>query len=169
VPTDPDLRSLGSLGPLRSAFRAAAAPDLPELVGEHLAEFVGPVWLRAPAPLALRVLGLPGWCGKRFDRVDDDGVVPGVNLVRRSGVLADSIPLAARLGASRVDGRPVALVSYPADAPFPWPHVIDELRVLREGTLIALMTVSLLPGAVAAPFLLHRAQTPRGAGSCSGS
>jgi hypothetical protein len=153
---DPVTVDRGSLSALGAAFRAAPEPTLADLVGEHAAEFIGPGWLRAVAPTGLRILGMPGWCGKRFEPDSGDGVLDGVNLLRSGERLIDSIPIKAAVGLSRMDGRPVLAVTYPADARFPWPHVVDELRPLGSDVLLG-MTIG-IPRfrAVAIPFLLRR-------------
>ena len=155
--SDPTSVDLHSLRALQAAFRAAPEPELADLVGEHTAEFIGPGWLRAVAPMGLRILGMPGWCGKRFAADEDgDGVIEGINRVRSRGAVGDSIPITARLAASRMDGRVALVVSYRADARFPWPNVRDEFRPFGDGTLLG-MTVwipGFRPGVT--PLLLHR-------------
>lgn len=150
-----DLRSLSEL---REAFRAAPDPVLDDLVGAHDSQYVGPGWLRSAGPLSMRVLGMPGWCGKRFAPDAGDGILRGVNLVRgRGGALGDSIPMTARLEPSRMDGRPALVISYPPDARFPWPRVRDELRPFGSGTLLGMTFGIPLAPPGGAPFLLHRA------------
>src|SRR3546814_20332727 len=64
-----------------------------------------------------------------------------------------------RLGedASWADRRPVAVVSYAADAPRPWRWIRDEVRVLDADTLLG-MTFTDGPGVrrLGLPFLLRR-------------
>ncbi len=154
---DPGGVDLGSMGALRTAFRAAPDPELAELVGVHEADFVGPYWLRAVGPTTMRVGRMPGWCGKRFDADEDgDGVLVGANRVRRRGAVSDSVAMTARLAASQVDGRPALVVSYPADAPFPWTRVTDEFRAFGAGTLLGLTFGIPLAPPGGTPFLLHR-------------
>jgi hypothetical protein len=159
VSVTPDL-DLTSLAALRAAFRAAPDPTLDVLVGDHVAEFVGPAWLRLAAPWGMRVGRMSGWCGKRFaagDGADDGtGELRGANRVQRGGARVDAIPITARIEASLMDGRPAIVVGYPADAPFPWPRVRDELRVLREGTLLGMTFHMPLAPPAGTPFLLHR-------------
>jgi hypothetical protein len=153
---DPGRVDLHSLRALQSAFRAAPEPTVDDLVGEHEAEFVGPAWLRAAAPLTMRLLGMPGWCGKRFDPDSGDGILRGVNRVRRGGVVSDSIPIAARLDASRMDGRAALVITYPPEARFPWPRVRDEFRPFGAGTLLGITFGIPLSPPGGTPFLMHR-------------
>lgn len=149
---------LGSLSALRGAFRAAPDPALADLVGVHGAEFIGPGWLRAAAPLSMGVLGMPGWCGKRFDPDPGDGILRGANLARsKDRAVGDSIPITARLEPSRMDGRPALVVSYPPEARFPWPRVRDEFRPFGSGTLLGMTFGIPLAPPGGTPFLLHRA------------
>ena len=78
-----DMRSMRAL---REAFRSAPEPDLADLVGAHEGEFIGPAWLRAAGPVAIRLGRMPGWCGKRFAPAQDGAEhLVGVNLVRSGG------------------------------------------------------------------------------------
>jgi cholesterol oxidase len=154
----PGTLDLHSLADLRAAYRAAPDQQLELLVGDHVSEFVGPTWLRLAAPWGMRVGRMAGWCGKRFDGDDDgDGVLQGVNRVLRDGVRVDAIPITARIEPSLMDGRPTIAVAYPADAPFPWPRVRDELRALESGTLLGMTFHMPLAPPGGTPFLLHRA------------
>jgi hypothetical protein len=154
---DPATVDLRSLAALREAFRAAPEPTLELLVGEHEATFVGPGWLRAAAGPSMWIVRMPGWCGKRFSADDDgDGVIAGFNLVRRRGVVSESIPITASLSPSRLDGRPAIGVAYPADAPFPWPRVRDEFRAFGAGVLLGMTFGIPLAPPGGAPFLLRR-------------
>ena len=146
---------MGSMRALREAFRSAPEPTLDDLVGAHEGEFGGPRVLTALLPTGLRLLGMQGWYGKRFERVPGADHAAGFNLVLRTGQVRDSIALTARLGPSRVDGRPALVVAYPADAPFPWAMVIDEVRRLDDHTLIALnFAIPRIP--LGLPFVLRR-------------
>jgi hypothetical protein len=145
----------GSVRSLQRAFRDAPAPELGALVGNHEARFAG--WLRVGGPLAMRLTGMPGWWGKRFRTpAGDDDLLEGENLLLRGGRLVESIPMRARIGSSRVDGRPALLISYPPDARWPHRRVNDELRPLDEGTLLGLSFGLPLAPRGGAPFILHR-------------
>jgi cholesterol oxidase len=76
--------------------------------------------------------------------------------VLRDGVRVDAIPIRARIEPSLMDGRPAIAVVYPADAPFPWPRVRDELRALGAGTLLGMTFHMPLAPPAGTPFLLHR-------------
>jgi hypothetical protein len=153
--TEPGTLDMGSMSALRVAFRSAPDPTLDDLVGTHEGQFLGPRLLTVLLPAALGVLGMPGWYGKRFERVpgEPDRVL-GVNLVRRTDQIRDSIPMSARLGPSRVDGRPALLITYP-EAPFPWAMVVDELRPLGDRALIAL-NFAIPHISLGLPFVLRR-------------
>jgi len=157
VSTDPQAVDLGSLGDLRAAFRAAPEPSLADVVGRFEAEFIGPGWMRASGPLLMRVGRMPHWYGKRFEAADatDESLV-GVNLVRRDGGVIDSVPMTAAMAPSQMDGRPAVVVSYPGDAPFPWPRVTDELRPFGEGVLLGMTFGIPLAPPGGSPFLLRR-------------
>jgi cholesterol oxidase len=153
---DPTTVDLGSLEALREAFLAAPAPTLADLVGEHAGSFGGPRLVRTLMPVALGVLGMPGWHGKRFSLAPgaSDRAV-GVNLVKRGGQVRDSIPMTARVGSSQLDGQPAMLIAYPPGAPFPWEGVVDELRSFGDGTLLGMnRAVPRVP--LWLPFFLHR-------------
>ncbi|WP_410876122.1 hypothetical protein [Nocardia sp. A7] len=152
-----DVNARAALHTVYAAFRAATAPQLSDLVGDHDGQFAGPLWLRGCGPLTVAITGMRGWCGKSFvEPADSDTDLYGVNLVRRRGTIEPSIPITARVGASRVDGEPALIVSYPASARFPWNRVTDELRPLSFGVLLGLTFG--IPGAPSsgAPFVLHR-------------
>lgn len=136
-----------------------AWPDLrplppEEVLGDLRASFVTP--LRAVAPAGLGLIGLRHWHGKRFRRDGDS--VTGVNLVRRDGGLAETLPMTVRVGASLADGRPALVVGYPAGSPRPWPWVRDELRAMADGTVVGMTYVDrpVLRRLGGTPFLLSR-------------
>ena len=153
----PPFTAPGSIGELRRLFRGGAAPALADLVGRHEAQFVGPWWLRLAAPPGVALFGLRGWFGKEFAAAPPDATtLAGVNLLRRDGTLVPTLPMRARLASSRVDGRPALVVGYPPDARWPWPRVVDELRLVADDAMLGLTFGPLvgLPGG--APFLLLR-------------
>lgn len=139
---------------LRRTWRSLESPALPELVGDWEAEFVPP--LRRVAPVGLAMVGLPRWYGKRFST--DAGGMTGVNLLRGTSGLTETLPMLVGSDLSRIDDHPVALVRYAADSRKPWPWVVDELRRLDAETLVG-MTVVDVPGGRwlgGTPFLLRR-------------
>lgn len=154
---DPEMVDLGSVRALRAAFASAPDPVPEHLVGEHRGEYVGPLWVRAASPVMMRLGRMPAWYGKRFALAEGSAHrLTGVNLLRSGDRIIDSIPMTAAIGPSRLDGRPALLISYPVDAPFPWPRVVDELRPFGETALIG-VTFGIpgsLPGGT--PFLLRR-------------
>ncbi len=138
-----------SLGAFRSLFAALPAPVAVE--GRYTAEFVGPAWLRFIAPKGLWLLGLGGWCGKDF-AVDGTGI----NLLQRGDAVIRRFPVQVALAPSLVDTQPCQAVTYPGVNPWPWPHVVDELRQLDEQTLLGLTFFKIGPlYRFPLPFLLH--------------
>lgn len=154
---DPERVDMGSSGALREAFRSAPEPVLEDLSGTHRGEYVGPLWLRTAGPVIMRLGRMPGWYGKRFALADDGtSMLVGVNLLRSRERITDSVPMAAAIGPSRLDGRLALIIGYPVDAPFPWPRVTDELRPFGDRALIG-VTFGIpgsLPGGT--PFVLRR-------------
>ena len=140
------------LGAFPTMYRELEAPRLEQLVGTHRAAFVGPGWLRTIAPPGLALGGLGGWWGKRFDANSS-----GVNLVMRAGRPEAILPVKLEFRSSRVDAQATACVLYPPESRWPWPHVLDELRVLEPDCLLGLTffqigVFSRLP----LPFMLFR-------------
>jgi len=150
LPTPPELPT--SPGALRALFSRVTGPTaLP--VGDHLITFIGPAPLRAVAPRAIALGGMPGWRGKRFA---DDGTA--VNLLDDGhGGVREALPMRVTLEDSWPDGRPVIVCSYGASGPVPWRWVRDEFRALDDRRLLGL-TFAGGPWsrAVAAPLLLTR-------------
>lgn len=136
-------------------FATLVPPDLAFLHGEYCAEFVGPRWLRRLASPALALTGLSGWCGKWFD-----GLGNARNLVQRQGQTHEVMKMVLAERPSLIDGRPAVTVIYPAGSPFPWPYIVDELRVLDHFTLLGMMIIT-PPGLrrLPFPFLLHASRT----------
>jgi cholesterol oxidase len=131
-------------------------PDevLHEAVGDLEASFVAP--LTRVAPPGLGLVGLPRWYGKRFRRTAA-GSVEGANLVRRDGGLGETLPMRLTEGMSLADGRPALVVTYAAEAPWPWRRVRDELRAAPDGAGVVGMTFVDAPGLRrlgGTPFLL---------------
>jgi cholesterol oxidase len=91
------------------------------------------------APSGLGLIGLPDWFGKRFESGPDG--LRGVNLLRRSDgddELTEYLDMEAALEPSVLDGAPVLVSTYGADAPLPWRYVRDEFRLLGPGQLLGL-------------------------------
>lgn len=138
-----------SLRLLWEEFESAGQPTLDRLVGEHRSELIGPLWLRVPAPAFLAVRGMPFWAGKRFEQ-PVDGIVSGVNVLRVRGFSKDSIPITGTL-----EGRDL-VVRYPPDAKWPWPGVVDRLRVRDDKTLLGMTFGFPFMPPQGLPFLLHK-------------
>lgn len=134
---------------LRALFAVLPVPVVEDLTGDWDVSYLGPRVLRMVAPHALGALGLPGWAGKRFTA---DG--SGTNRLHDG---TTRLVMTVRANISRVDGEPVAAITYGHDAPLPWPRVIDEVRQLDADRLLC-VTVFDVPGGNrnATPFLLTR-------------
>lgn len=141
-----------SLMHLRQVFGPLPAPPVAMRSGFYLARFIGPWWLRWSGPLGVALGGLPGWQGKRFLTPDR-----ATNVLLRRGTRVERLELRCSETASRIDGRPSAVLDYGAQAPRPWRWVRDELRALDGHRLLG-VTVIDLPGlrGLAFPFLLER-------------
>jgi len=136
----------------KSIFGSLTSPPVESVRGVYQSEFTGPGWLRRIAPPGLAVLGLGGWWGKEFT-----GEGGGVNLVERRGELQKRFPVRVLESSSLVDGKTCLSIHYTKGCPFPWPHVIDELRVLDENCLLGLTMVNVgVLRKMALPFLLHK-------------
>jgi hypothetical protein len=145
-----------ALSEFTAAFADADDATLGTLVGRFRATMAGPWWMRLPAPSVVGLTGMPGWWGKEFfGPAADDGTLRGHNLLDSHGTLTPSLPMTARLGTSRQDGRAALLLTYPGDTPRPWRHVTDEVRALADGRLLGL-SYDIVPGiSTAVPFLLQ--------------
>jgi hypothetical protein len=140
---------------LRRLFRTGGCPDLAQVTGRLKAELAGPALVRIVAPIAFRLTGLEDWWGKDLMPVGESGALTGFNLAGPAGERT-TLALRAKQGPSRLDGRPAVIVSYPADAPWPWRRVADELRILPDGTVLGLTFGLPLTSPEGAPFLLRR-------------
>ncbi len=139
-------------------FSQLAPPEFDALPGYYRGEFVGPGWLRAIAPRGLGLIHLGGWWGKELA-----ADCTGVNVLRRGGRLQRAFPLRVAAAVSLIDGRPVVAVRYLPECPFPWPHVIDELRRLDGDRILGMTVVPVdLLRRLPLPFLLIRSERPDG-------
>ena len=153
TPTPLSGKPLSSFKPL---FTTLAPPALASLQGVYRGQFTGPLWLRLTAAPSLVLAGLGGWWGKTFP-----GDATGLNLVLRHGRLQPCFPIRLALLPSLVDGKPCLAVHYTAECPFPWPHVIDELRCLDDTCLLGLTIINLgFLRRLAFPFLLTPQELP---------
>jgi hypothetical protein len=142
----------GSLASFRTLFSSLTLPDLTALRGVYQSAFVGPLWLRTIAGPGLYPLGLGGWWGKQFD-----GHGRGSNIVQRGGRLSTMLPVTLAEMPSLIDQQPCLAVIYPPESPFPWPSVIDELRMIDDRRLLGMTLVTRRPlSRLALPFLLTR-------------
>jgi hypothetical protein len=145
-----DYNSL-SLKQFRNLFISLPVPETGSLGGVYRANFVGPGWLRACAGPTLALTGLGGWWGKEFS---PDG--NAVNILLRTGKFSRRFSMQLVSAKSFMDGSDGLALHYPAGNPFPWPHVVDELRRIDETTLLG-MTIANVSGlrGLAFPFILQ--------------
>jgi hypothetical protein len=141
-----------SLRQFRDYFSSLAAPDPASLRGQYPASFVGPAWLRVTAAPGLVPLGFGGWWGKDFS---EDGAA--INIFLRAGKFSRRFPMKFIRAPSFVDGKDGLALRYPPGNPFPWTHVVDELRRIDESTLLG-MTIPNISGlrGIALPFILQK-------------
>lgn len=139
-----------SLAAIRKWFKTLDPPAPTSLRGYYRGQFVGPGWLRATWGPLLAITGLGGWWGKDFDR---DGAI---NLVLRKGQYRRIFPMHFTQQTSFLDGRPGLALRYRSDNPFPWPIILDELRVIDGETLLGMSLVDFGPlRGQAFPFTLR--------------
>ncbi len=153
-----------SLSSLRGVFRELQGLTIESVRGVYRAEFTGPWLFRNSAGPFMAVTGLRSWWGKEFVGDGD-----AFNLVRAEDGLRRVLPMKVGTAASSIDGENTLVLTYSADSPLPWRHVVDEIRRLDNGCLMG-MTILDLPvtRAAAVPFLLHLANDVEVAGkSCS--
>lgn len=144
-----DYNSL-SLKQFRNLFISLPAPQTASIHGVYRAVFVGPGWLRTSAGPALALSGLGGWWGKEFSA---DGTA--INIVLRAGKFSTRFPMKLVNARSFIDGREGIALHYQAGNPFPWMHIVDELRRINDTTLLG-MTMANVNGlrGLAFPFTL---------------
>ena len=132
-------------------FASSSVHNQSTPIGTYRASFVGPGWLRAAAGPALSIGGLGGWWGKQFK---DDGTA--VNLIQHGDKLEPRFSMRLIDAISALDGKPALALHYDPENPFPWPHIVDELRHLDSVTLLGMtyVNVSALQK-LAFPFLLE--------------
>ena len=140
-----------SLKSICEIYSKSAAQTLRALSGIYQAEFTGPSWLQNVAPASLRLVHFANWWGKRFLSAQH-----GVNLFYDHRGLREDFPFTVRPMPSLVDGKAGLTVQYEQSAPFPWPHVIDELRFIEQDCLLGMTVVNIgVLRELPFPFLLH--------------
>ncbi len=140
-----------SLKKFRELFASLSPPEAASLRGVYRASFVGPGWLRASAGPALAVSGLGGWWGKEFS---ENGKAS--NIVLRAGKFSTRFSMELVSAKSLIDGKDGLALHYQSDNPFPWTHIVDELRRIDKNTVLG-MTVADIAGlrSMSFPFLLE--------------
>jgi hypothetical protein len=141
-----------SLRQFREYFSSLAVPDLASLRGQYRASFVGPAWLRVTAAPGLVPLGFGGWWGKDFNA---DGTA--INILLRAGKFSRRFTMKLVNAKSFVDGKDGLALHYPPGNPFPWTHVVDEIRRIDDTSLLG-MTIPNVTGlrGLAIPFILQK-------------
>jgi hypothetical protein len=155
TPHTADLNRM-SLAAFPALFAKFAPPSIDALPGYYRGEFVGPSWLRAVAPRGLGLIHLGGWWGKEIG-----ADCSGANIVRRGKRLDRTFALRVEPATSVIDGKPVLAVRYGHECPFPWPHVIDEVREINDVLFLGMTVVDAgLLRHLPLPFILHRVERP---------
>jgi hypothetical protein len=141
-----------SIRALKELFAALPAPDAAFRHGFFRASFVGPFWYRLSGFPSVHLSGLPHWQGKAFLTPDS-----ATNILRKGEGTVQALSMTVVTLPSLIDGEPVVALQYGKEAPFPWRHVRDELRVIDERTLLGITKVDLpILRHFAFPFLLER-------------
>ena len=145
-----DYNSL-TLTQFRNLFLSLPVPEATSIRGVYRASFVGPGWLRTSAGPALVLSGLGGWWGKEFYK---DGTA--INIVLRADTFSTHFPMRLVSTKSFIDDRDGLALHYQDGNPFPWMHIVDELRRIDDKTLLG-MTLANLKGLrqLAFPFILQ--------------
>jgi len=142
---------------IRALFAALPVPDHTSVRGTYRAAFVGPLWWRIAAVPTLTITGLGGWWGKEFHA---DG--SAINIVLRAGDFSTRFPMKLVAAPSMIDGKGGLALHYQKGNPFPWMHIVDEIRRIDEKTLLG-MTIANLRGLrdMALPFVLQQDSTEK--------
>lgn len=135
----------------------ATLDPIPEtaVAGIYRGEFVGPTWLQKIAPPGLKLLRFGGWWGKWLQENGE-----GNNITASNGTLHPFMPITFETRPSLLDNKLCLAILYPSQSPFPWRHVIDELRILDNGVYLG-MTITNLPlvNKLPFPFILNAQPT----------
>jgi hypothetical protein len=140
------------LSEFKTLFGGLSIPGISILEGVYHGVFIGPGWLRLGAAPSLAFAGMRGWYGKDLN---SDGT--GINILHRKGFYLDRFPMQIGNRISLIDGKMGVTVTYKKDCPFPWMHVIDELRRVDDSILLGMTIVNVsVLNKLAFPFLLFR-------------
>lgn len=141
-----------SLKQFRDLFVSLIIPDPNEIHGKYQAAFVGPAWLRTSAAPALALTGLGGWWGKEFF---NDGTA--INIIFHAGNFSTRFKMRFVQDKSLIDKKDGLALHYQKGNPFPWMHIVDEIRRVDETTLLG-MTIANVTGlrGLAFPFILQK-------------
>jgi hypothetical protein len=139
------------LGDYPGLYSTLEPPSIDSLSGYYRGSILGPKWFRSVSDLLLAITGLGGWWGKHFEENDH-----AINLVERGAGLQRRMPVKLVQVSSVVDNKPTLALQYIPDNPFPWPYVVDELRLIEPGILLGMMYVKIgLLRRLVSPFLLE--------------
>lgn len=136
----------------KDMFKSLRIPIPEEIRGKYRAAFVGPAWLRRSAAPALAITGLGGWWGKEFF---NDGTA--INIIFHAGNFSTRFPMKFVQAQSFIDNKGGLALHYQKGNPFPWMHVVDEIRRIDDSTLLG-MTIANVRGlrGMAFPFILQK-------------
>jgi len=138
---------------LRRLFGTLDTLSVDALEGAWERRYVGPLLARDVTPLVLRLTGVEGWWGCRFDA---EGIGSTLHGSRTSP--EERHPLRIREHGSDLDGRESVIIELPITAGPVWRRVVEEPRRLDEKRLLVMATFDLpLVGARGWPFLYERA------------
>ncbi|MBJ7348714.1 MAG: hypothetical protein JHC87_09115, partial [Thermoleophilaceae bacterium] len=91
---------------LVKAFRDLPAPaSAAAAIGEYRSAYIGPAFIRVPAPLIMKAARFGGWHGKVFRaNAGDDQVLDGMNMFGDVAARNERFPMTASIGPSSIDG-----------------------------------------------------------------
>ena len=136
-------------------FGTLKPPEPGSLAGYYRGIFVGSAGLRALWGPLLRLTGLGGWWGKKFDTSGN-----AVNLTIKRGRGEPRFPMFVVTHRSYLDRQPGLAMRYKPGNPLPWPYILDELRRIDDRALLGMTLVDVRPfRRLAFPFILEKRET----------
>ncbi len=137
---------------LRRLFGTLEPLSVDALQGTWERRYVGPLLARDVTPMAMKLTGVDGWWGCRFD-----GEGLGSTLHGSRSQPDETHPLRVREHNSDLDGRSSIMIELPITAGPLWRRVIEEPRKLDEQRALVMAILELpLVGAQGWPFLYER-------------
>ncbi|TGL05187.1 hypothetical protein EHQ75_18205 [Leptospira levettii] len=120
--------------------------------GNFQIQWLGPKWFQWTSKTGLQYLHFRNWWGKSFR-----GNETATNLFLKSGdkTFQEKYTMVVSLEKSPIDGQTSLFLRYTNEAPFPWPYIVDEFRVLSDGNLLGMSYPKFAPS-LALPFLIQK-------------